>query len=246
MAYAQTTFTELKSRLEELAGGHGKFWCPFELELALNEALSVWQLLVGEFSANATWAAAANGDTFEALYNPSTGATDLGVLPLKLWRLATVSTYTTGGLAEFPKLTQVSVKDLDYGSPGWRAAAASTLESWAPFGLNAAVFPPHTAQDLRVDYYSGERLLNMGGDYIQLGAEELTAILSYAVWQLNLKCGEGEALDNSKPLKELFTLAAETRNKKLQGSALYKKFLGGDSGELQPPRNAEAVPAGRS
>jgi hypothetical protein len=112
MAYASVTLSELDSRLLKLTGGQGNFWNTFERYAAINEALSVWQVMVGEFSARATWSAATATLSFEDLYNPATGATDLVVsggtttapIPLSVWRVGTVATRTTGGLDSYPKL----------------------------------------------------------------------------------------------------------------------------------------------
>ena len=244
MAYASTTLSELDSRLLKLVGGEGNFWTSFEREMALNEALSVWQVLVGEFSTQATWAAASAADSLEESYDPSSGAmtwaigTATAPLPLSIWRIGTVGTYTTQGLATYPKVTQVSAPELDYSSPGWRALAATTLESWAPYGLNKVVFPVHTSVTLAVDYFRGDKPLPLATSYIQLGDEEVQAILSYAVWQLNIKCGTSEAFELTKPLGEMLVLAAQLRNQKLRGTQLYKDFLGADKGESEPSRDA--------
>ena len=256
MAYAAVTLTELVSRLGKLVGGKGNFWSRFELEVALNEALSVWQVLVGEFSSKATWSAATATLSFEDLYNPSTGATDLVVtggtttapLPLSVWKVAKASAYTTGGLATYPKLDEVSAVELDYANPGWPAVAATTIESWAPYGLNKVVFPVHTAATLAVDYYRGDiplptSLTETG--YVQLGEEELQAILAYAMWQLNLKCGTEEAFTTTKPLRDIFLVAAQLRDVKLRGSALYKDYMGNDQGESMPSRDAVPQKGGR-
>ena len=213
----------------------------------------MWQVLVGEFSARATWAAAAATLSFEDLYNPATGGTDLVVaggtttapIPLSVWRMGTVATRTTGGLDSYPKLAEVSAPELDYASPGWPAVAATTIESWAPYGLNKVVFPVHTAATLNVDYYTGDKILDSSTSYVQLGDEELQAILVYAVWYLNIKSGTDEAFNSTKPLRDMFILAAALRGGKLRKSQLYKDYMGADQGEALPSRDAAPQKGGR-
>jgi hypothetical protein len=49
VAYQRVTLSQLKDRLAERLGGQGRFWSEAEQELALNEALAVWQLMTGDF-----------------------------------------------------------------------------------------------------------------------------------------------------------------------------------------------------
>lgn len=248
MAYANTSYATLKALLLKRVGGQGKFWTNFELGLALNEALSVWQLLVGEFSTQSQLSTSALGDEVEDLYYPATGTSDMVVvestatapLPLSVWRVGTdVQTHTTGSLYAFSKLTPVSLPELDHGKPGWRTGTAAAAEYWAPCGLNKIIFSPRPNSYVRLDYYRGDQLLVEEGDYVQLGDEELNRILDYAVWQLNVKSGTQEAFNNTKALREQMLKAAGLRNSKLRGSQLYKDVMGADRGETQPERDAE-------
>lgn len=247
MAYAQTTYATLKALLKERVGGHDNFWTNFEFGLAINEALSVWQLMVGEFSTQAQMSTSVLGGEVEDLYYPATGTSDMVVvqstatapLPLSVWRVGTdVQTHTTGSLYSFPKLIEASLPEFDHGYPGWRTGSTGTPEYWAPCGLNKIIFYPRPNTWIRLDYYRGDQPLTEESDYVQLGNEELNRILDYAVWQLNIKCGTQEAFANTEPLKQLFEAAAQFRNAKLRGSLLYKSFMGEDRGEGQPGREA--------
>jgi len=254
VAYAQTSFATLKALLNKRVGGQGNFWNDFELGLALNEALSVWQVLVGEFSTQAQLATGSLGGEVEDLYYPATGTSDMVVahstatapLPLSVWRVGTdVQTHTTGSLYTFSKLVQVTLPELDYGSPGWRTGTAAAADSWAPCGLNKIIFSPRPNSYVRLDYFRGDQPLTAEADYVQLGNEELNRVLDYAVWQLNVKSGTEEAFTSSEPLKQLFLTAANLRNTKLKGSLLYKRFMGQDRGENQPTREAANVKGAR-
>jgi hypothetical protein len=249
MAYALTTYSALKGLLKKRVGSNGTFWSEFEYGMAVNEALNVWQLLTGEFSSQGKVAPSDISSEFYSLYNPSSGAMTMVLpgtstaapLPLSVWRIGTdVTTNTTGALNSFAKLVQASLPELDYGYTNWRTGTAATPEYWVPNGLNQVVFYPRPSTHVRVDYYRGTQLLVAETDAVQLGDEELNRILDYAVWQLNIKAGTEEAFGTTGPLRELFLLAAQLRNSKLRGSQLYKDFLGGDRGEVQPDRNANA------
>lgn len=263
MAYAATTLATLKSRLSQLVGGQGRFWSAFEQEVALNEALSIWHLMVGEFSYAAFATGTAGENILMTLFNPATGATPLYVyttgtatttapVSLSINRVGTVATQTTEtGVGDaittstrstYPKLTQVSVPDLDYQWGGWHTATTSVTEYWAPWGLNQMVVPAIPSSEIRVDYYRADRLLVADADYIQLGDEELNKILAYALWQLNFKSGTEEAFKNTAPLRELFLFAATTRNQRLRSSQLYRDFMGADYGVSQSELLKETIP----
>jgi hypothetical protein len=254
MAYAETTFTQLKARLAQRVGGQGNFWSEAEQELAINEALNVWQLLVGEFQTSGVLLNNHMFDEIVELYDPSNGTVDIKVesntssanaIPLSLRRLATIVHTTTGSLYTYPKLIQLSIPDLDFGYTGWRTGNQDTPNYWAPYGINQVIFYPEPDRDIKVDYYRGDRLLNADTDYIQLGDEEIERILDYAVWNMNVKSGTEEAFGTTSPLKDMFLAAAELRNQKLRSLQLYKDFLGADLGEQQPFRAATPQGAAR-
>jgi hypothetical protein len=254
LAYAKTTFTQLKTRLAQRVGGQGTFWAEAEAEIALNEALNVWHLLVGEFQATGVLLSSGISQEVAELYVPGsstinikqeTATTSSANMPLSILRMATVVHTTTGALFSYPKLQQISWPDLDYGFSGWKTGTAGTPDYWLPFGVNKVIFSPRPNQTIKVDYYRGDRLLNVNTDYIQLGDEEINRILDYAVWQMNVKSGTEEAFGTTGPLKELFMFAAEFRNQKLRSSQLYKDFLGADYGEAQPLREAVKQKAAR-
>jgi hypothetical protein len=247
MAYALTTYAQLKAQLKERVGSNGTFWSEFEYGMAVNEALNVWQVLTGEFSFQSKVTPGGLTSEFYDLYIPESGVVDMIIpgtnntapLPLSVWRVGTdVTTNTTGTLNSFNKLVQASLPEIDYGYLGWRTGSAAAADQWFPMGVNQLGFNPRPNSHLRIDYYRGDQLLILDDDVVQLGDEELNRILDYAVWQLNVKAGTEEAFTSSGPLRELFLLAAQLRNSKLRGSQLYKDFMGEDRGEVLPDRDA--------
>lgn len=263
MAFGLVTLEDLIGLLDKRIGGQATFWSVFEKEMAINEALNVWQLLVGEFSAEGFVDPddAEFVDSIKKLVDIDTGTsttfqlietTDTVPLPRNLsirraWRVGTattvVGTTTATYTYEIP-LHQIAEEELGYEHQDWVGDTASTApDYWFPGGVNLVGFYPRAAggvgqeHTVYLEYYSGSRILNHYSDYLQLGAEEVDRILDYSVWHLNIKSGTDEAFKNTSPLKPLFMMAAKLRNSKLRGSQLYKDYQGSDYGESLPDRD---------
>jgi hypothetical protein len=144
---------------------------------------------------------------------------------------------TASGSALFP----ISIFELDQGFYGRQSASSGTPDWWAPFGIDRVViYPPaSTTQTVNMQYYSADVRLGLDeATYLDMGDEEIQALLNYAQWVLAFKEGLTEAFENTRPLKEMFLLAARLRNAKLRGIALYKNYMGNDRDEDKPTRDA--------
>lgn len=218
--YSLTTLAELDARLLERVGGEGTFWQPRERLRAINEALDVWQLLTGDYINSATVTAVSNSDVV------SFATTDLVVIPLR------VKASSTG-----PALVEGNIHDFDTGVYGWRSDSTGTPTEWFPLGVESFVVHPKptTNTPLTVLCVSDNYHLS-DGDTVNMGDEELARILDYAQWYLSFKEGIPEGMENSSPLRDLFLLAARKRNSRLRRSALYREFMGQQSGEGVPSR----------
>jgi hypothetical protein len=207
MAYARTTLTTLRARLLERVGGQGKFWVTAEIDYALNEALHFWQLLTGDFvdSGNASLAQ----DAFTAT------APSGCISPFRIKDGTTVLTPTT-------------LQDIDQGHYGWRNETASTPAFWACEGTNLIFVDPadSAGTTLACEFYDGDDQLTAAGDYIQLGDEELDAIMDYAQAYLAFKEGPGEGTDNAQALAQMFEAAAGRRAAWLGEWHPYKRESG--------------------
>lgn len=73
MAYQRVTLADLKARLAERLGGDETFWSEPQREAAINEALSAWQLLTGEFVAVST-VTLADGENYATYTSSDTPA----------------------------------------------------------------------------------------------------------------------------------------------------------------------------
>jgi len=231
MAYARTTVAEFRSLLIERIGGNETFWDTGEIDLALNEALAVWQLITGDFvlAVSTTLPAGAQIITLSTTATPS-----LGVIRLRrMTTTATPSPSTT--------LYPLSIQEADQGYYGRQGSASGTPEYWAPFGINKFMIHPSasTTQTVQVQYYSADsRLVMNGTTYLDLGDEEVLRLVDYAQWVLSFKEGLKEALVNTQPLREMFLVAARLRSAKLRGSALYRNYMGNDRDETKPLRDS--------
>jgi hypothetical protein len=217
VAYARITLQQLKDRLAERIGGQNKFWTEPEREAAINEALAVWQLMTGDFTkiANVTVTHSTYG-----IYLVDAGADQ----PVAFLRLKVDNT----------PVNQLSLRDLDKGFYGWRSeSSTSTPEYWAPVANNLVALhqaatdqTQHDAQTFNAMFLRGDRLLTSDSDNVQLGDEEVLAIIAYAQACLAFKQGESEAFDNSKAMRTLFGRAAARRGSWLRGTSIYRKFMG--------------------
>lgn len=231
MAYARTTVATLISLVKERIGGEGVFWSDTEIINAINEALCVWQLLTGDFVTTVSQTVASNSQV--VVFSSSTNSPSMGIV-----RVRRMTTSTTPSPATV--LHPISIFEMDQGYYGRQgAASSSTPEYWAPFGIERfIIYPaPNTTQTVQLQYYKGDpRLSNTTSDYVDLGDEEIVAIVNYAVWGCSFKEGVKEALANTSPLREMFLAAARLRNAKLRGTSLYRSYMGNDRDETKPSR----------
>jgi hypothetical protein len=226
MAYARTSLGEFRSMMKERLGGNGVFWAEQEINEALNEALCVWQLLTGDFvlSRNQTLPA-------------GQAVVELDTTQIPSMHVVRMRRGSTTGSALFP----ISIFELDQGFYGRQSATSGTPEYWAPFGVDRVlIYPPaSTTQTVNIQYYSADPRIGLSSSlYLDIGDEEIQALLNYAQWVLSFKEGLTEAFENVDPLKEIFLLAARLRNAKLRGTSLYKNYMGNDRDETKPTRDA--------
>jgi hypothetical protein len=149
-----------------------------------------------------------------------------------------------------PSIYQTVPFDFDKGFYGWRneAQSGSCPEYWMPWGIYRAFIHPAPTTTYGVEwfYLRGEPRLTDDAQYLDLGDEEVLRIVDYAAWVLAFKQGLKEAIENPNPFKELFLLAAVSRNARLKSSALYRKFLGEHRDEQAPLREASPQPGVRA
>lgn len=212
--YARVTLTDLKNRLSEKVGNNTTFWTDGEKKDAINEALSIWQLVTGEFNKTFTLSVVSGTVYYD--------------IPKQIASALRVSYSGT-------PLTLISLSELDYGFVGWQGTTG-TPTYWTPVGLNKfAVYPQPTSGTLRIEGYAEAVRLNADGDFLQVGDEELTRLLDYAHHYLTIKEGTSE-LEASTPAVQRFFTAGALRNARITATTFFRRIMGQlrDEGEREP------------
>lgn len=140
-------------------------------------------------------------------------------------------------------LHPLTVFELDKGFYNWKSESdASCPDYWAPVGLNKIMLYPKVAASLgsgvtlEILYLDGEPKLTSDASYVDLGDEEVAALVGYAQWVLSIKQGLKEGFILDEPLKDLFLTAAKRRGSWLQTTAAYRRYMGQARDENQPER----------
>lgn len=202
-SYNRYTLGELKDQLTERLGENSTFWVGDEKRDAINEALNVWQLMVGEFTIGIS--IGADGSTFYSV------PAQIGAIQRVLF---------DGG-----SLTLSSINELDLGDPGWQGTSGDPL-FYALMGVNLiALSPQPSSGNISVEGISETPTLTNDSDYVMLGDEVLNRILDYAEHYCSFKEGIGE-FDSSQTGFGLFIEAAGKRNSILLATALYRQWMG--------------------
>ena len=221
--YQRYTLAQLEDIVTGRVGNNSVFWTEGEKRDALNEALCVWQAMTGEWTFGFSMPVV-SGHFYE--------------VPKQLVGLQRVLWASNGNPTSGVPLTEISIPELDFGSPGWENVSGTPLY-WAPLGVNRVAFSP--APLVGAIVYEGIQetpsLIN-STDYIQLGDEELTRITSYAQAYLALKEGTKEFQNAEDELQE-FVKAAGLRNARLKATALYKYYMGLPQQERGRPQERE-------
>jgi hypothetical protein len=239
MPFQNLTLAALQARLARRYE-QAPFWSPTAATFALNEALRVWNLITG---------------TSRQTVNVSTVVDDpyiqLSIPAEQQWLKVTRVTVPT----PFRELNPTSLAGLDASFPGWEkhttltaSGVGSAPRYWAPAGTTRiAVYPADTAvlnrgngpRTLAVDGISCANVLVASDDFFDLGDEELTAILGYALHVLSFSKG-AEALSGTRPLYLAFLKAAADRNAIFAASSIYRRMMGLDWTRIAYPLRAAA------
>ncbi|PYQ25570.1 MAG: hypothetical protein DMF56_27200 [Acidobacteria bacterium] len=243
MPFQNITLAALQARLAQRYE-QATFWAPASAQFALNESLRLWNLITG-MARHTVNVLTVVDDPYIVLNIPATQQW------LKVTRVSVP--------APFRELNPTSLAGLDASFPGWEKQTTLTASGvgtapryWAPAGVTRlAVFPADTAvinggngpRTLAVDGISCASVLVAPDDFLDLGDEELTAILGYALHVLSFSKG-ADALAGTRPLYLAFLKAAADRNAVFAASSFYRKIIGLDWTRLAYPlRAASSVAA---
>lgn len=218
--YARVTLTQIQGFLAERVGNNTVFWPAAQTKEAINHAIRVWQALTGE------WTETVN----IALSGTSIIPLTTGYAPFRvLWN----------GVA----LTPTSIEELDYGFPDWQDATGTPL-MWAPVGATqVALYPRPTANSGQALCLKQSITLSAGGDFIQIGDEDLQKLLAYAHHYLTWKEGSSEMEATKGALMGLIE-AAVRKNSQLRTTNFYRSYMGGRGKKVLAPVEVLGVRSG--
>lgn len=228
MPYQQVTLAVFRARLEE-KWESVPFWDDSDALLAINETLRIWNLLTATWKRKITFPTVLNQVYYTV---PSTLIYNLRM-----------------DVAGRP-LQSSSKFLLDNTNPRWQtqttltAGAPAYPRVFAAVGLNLfAIWPADGVggQSFSVDGVRATPILNVDGDYIDVGEEDLGALLGMALHVAAFKEG-GSRWKATFPHYKSFLGAAADKNDRLRASSLFRTLMGLDVGRGQRQLRIPGLP----
>ncbi|HET9258260.1 MAG TPA: hypothetical protein VFO16_24105 [Pseudonocardiaceae bacterium] len=221
MSYQSTTLADLRVKLAHRVEDQ-PWWTPDSALRAINEGLRVWNILTG------MWTAA----------RPVTTAPNDPILAVG-GALTLTARVSVGGIP----LATSSIRALDHTIRDWEHATTTSggihptrPVYWAPVGLTEIAIYPATAvpTTLVISGVATTVILDDEADYVDLGEDEISTLLGYALHTLSFSKGIAAV---HATLTELvaFYAAAGLKNRVLAGSTVYKQIMGIDRTRLIRP-----------
>lgn len=216
--YARVTLTDIQGFLTERVGNNTVFWPTAQLTDAINHAIRVWQALTGEWSIHSSTVTC----TGAHFYDEHITGQD--------WAFFRITHSLDGRV-----LQMLSLEDLDLGFPGWDSSSTTGDPLyWAPLGSTRfAVHPAPTTGTFTLESYQSPPALVAGGDFIQIGDEELQKLIAYAHHYLTFKEGIAEMEATKGALEDLIEAAAR-RNAFIRFTNFYRSVGKGQKLHLAP------------
>lgn len=224
MAYQSTTLADLQLALAQRYEDQ-PFWTVDQARRAINEGLRVYNWITG-------------------MYRQAT------VVPLipDDSHVAVGGTLVKGTRVQVAgnTLTLTSINALDRMIPNWQGvntASGGGVPSlpafWCPVGLTEIQIYPKIDPSLLglTATISGVRntpILTNPGDFLNMGDEEISTLLGYALHVLAFSKGI-TALQKTMPLRVAFFKACALRNATFEASSLYRKIIGYDRTRAAQP-----------
>src|SRR3990167_1249476 len=216
-AYQQYTRAQLRAQLE-VRYENAPYWSTNDADRAINQALRVWNSLVGFWRATVTVTALSGDHTV--------------VLPGSLLYRTRVA------LADGTPIPIVSRFELNRVQPNWRyefvnsgGSVPTAIALCAPIGLQTLRVWPAAAPlsliniPLTVEGVAATPVLTADGQYVDLGDEDLGPLLDECLHIVSFKHG-GERFAKTLPLHRRFLAAAGQRNTLLLASKAFPRHAG--------------------
>jgi hypothetical protein len=224
MAYQQYTLAQLQTLLED-KWEHKPYWVTEEATLALNEGLQTWNLLTGRWKRRVIL--------------------ETAVAPAYAWDygLPDAITYRTRVTFNGAPLTPSAIGDLNMGRPSWQTETTLTGGDvpdrptvWVPVSLQLIYIWPadgvgHNA--LTIDGVADTPVLVNPGDYVDLGEDDLSVLLGFALHVASFKKG-GPWFAATFPYYQAFLKAAAAENQIITTALFYRRAMGTAMRDLTP------------
>lgn len=227
--YQTYTRAQLRAQLQ-LRWEESPFWTTADANLALNHALRVWNLLTSYWRARVVVTTTPNDPLVPI---PGTLAQQTALT----WQGRTMTGVSVAELLLLePNTWQARTTD------GGRVPARPLF--WAPVGLNLVQLYPASAVagSVEVDGVRRTPVLAADGDFVDIGPEELSTLLGYALHAAAFK-GGAALLERTKAYLGAFIEAAATRNQALKRTRWYAHFHEhGYHWETLPPATQPGAP----
>ena len=210
MATSTTTRVTLLGRIRERL--LLTFWSDTEINLFINEALRVWNML----TSISTYGAGTSGVIIpiNTIFFETTTDNEQIIC---YNRLATTA----------KSLDFIRLRELDFLNPGWQSAASGTVSTFTTVGLNTLIFSPAPSAGVTLyrDVVYQFVVPTADGDTIVINSEDLNAIIDYVIFAVKLKEGGSETQEAQTNLQSFLKQAA-IKNAALNNFSSYRRILG--------------------
>lgn len=203
------------------------FWADAEINWMINESLRVWNVVTGYFKDSQSVTLTFGASNF---YSPASFSGE-GTIIL---RIETGVTH----------LDSITLKELNLLSPTWLGLVGTSPSYWFHIGLNVVALQPNATGTTPITtyYIDTAPIPSSDGSYIQVGEEDMNAIIEYVGFIASIKEGGQELKDATSSLK-FFLDAASKYNARVLQTSLYKRILGLPRQQQSRPETLMNMPA---
>lgn len=136
-------------------------------------------------------------------------------------------------------LDTLTFKELDELSPSWfGTGAVGSPTGWMHAGMKNILIYPNPDNDYTYNAYTIDKMTvpTADTDYIQVGEEDMPAIVDYVTFLARLKEG-GQETKDATSLLQSFIKCASRYNAKIMNTSIYRRIMGlSPADQSRPPR----------
>lgn len=206
--YTVSTLSTLLGRIREQL--IASFWSDAELTLYVQDGLRLWNTLTLYYREQESASFLASQPFYDMVQ-----LIEDYMICLRIQNV----TYT---------LEPISIEEIGAYIPAYQSTTATVVpKQWIPMGLNliALYTQISVTNSMTVDYIRLAPVPSNLSDYVQLGEEDMSALIDFVVFMAHLKEG-GSELTTAVPRMQNFLKQAAKYNSKLLNSGIYRKMIG--------------------